>query len=42
MTLDAEMKHLQRSGLGAKKKKAEPIASEVVTWKKGIFVESTL
>ena len=36
MTLDAEMKRLQRSGLGSKKKKAEPITpeEEEIMWKK--------
>ena len=43
MTLDAEMKRLQRSGLGSKKKKAEPITpeEEEIMWKKGILGEST-
>ena len=43
MTLDAEMKHLQRSGLGSKKKKAESITpeEEEIMWKKGILGEST-
>ena len=42
MSLDTEMKRLQRCGLGSKRKKAEPITSEEeeVLWQKGILGSS--
>ena len=42
MSLDAEMKRLQRCGLGSKRKKAEPISceEEEVLWQKGVLGSS--
>ena len=44
MSLDAEMKCLQRCGLGSKNKKAEPITSEEdeVLWQKSVLGSSSL
>ena len=43
MSLDAEMKRLQRCGLGSKRKKAEPITSEEeeILWQRGILGSSS-